>query len=208
VFVLTKGEEGIKGSGRSIETYHMYENMTRVKECFAKFGGHKLAAGLTLAAAGGTDEETVAQFDRALNACCTLTEEDLIPRVHIDVPMPISYATMELAKDLEKMEPFGVGNAKPLFAEKNLRFLKGYKMGARKNCARFLVKTSDNAERELVYFGDLDRFAAFLDEKYGAGSGQRIYESFVDYSVSVTYQLGINSFRGTENLQMIMQNYD
>ena len=105
VFVLTKSEEGVKGSGRSIETYHMYDNLTAVKHCFTKFGGHKLAAGLTLAARHATLEEDVEAFAGELNQLCTLTEDDFIPRVHIDVPMPMSYATKEIAKELEQFKP-------------------------------------------------------------------------------------------------------
>lgn len=207
VFVLTRGEEGIKGSGRSIETYHMYENMTAVKHCFSKFGGHKLAAGLSLADRYGTEEENVEAFHRELNEKCTLTEEDLMPRIHIDVPMPMSYADKALVKDLEQLEPFGVGNPKPLFAQKELHFIRGWKMGVKKNCARYRVRTPDGYEGELVFFGNLDQFAAFLEEKYGVGSSERLYTSWCDYPVSVTYQLGINSYRGQESLQFVMQNY-
>ena len=207
VFILTDGEEGIKGSGRSIETYHMYENMTAVKHCFAKFGGHKLAAGLTLASRFATGREDVEAFHRELNEHCTLTEDDLIPRVHIDVPMPVSYATKELVYDLDKLEPFGVGNPKPLFAQKDLQFIRGWKMGAKQNCARYKVRIAEGREAELVFFGNLDQFAAFLDEKYGPGSGVSLYTSYCDYKVSVTYQLGINAYRGNESLQFIMQNY-
>lgn len=207
VFVLTKSEEGVKGSGRSIETYHMYENLTAVKHCFTKFGGHKLAAGLTLATRHTILEEDVEAFDRELNQRSTLTEDDFIPRVHIDVPMPMSYATRDIAKDLELLEPFGVGNPKPLFAQKDLCFIRGRKMGAKQNCARYIVKTPEGVEAELVFFGDLERFGAFLDEKYGSGSAERLYTSLGNYSVSVTYQLGINNYRGKESLQFIMQNY-
>lgn len=201
VFVLTKGEEGVKGSGRSIETYHMYEKMSEVKHFFSKYGGHKAAAGLSM------EEQDIGAFRTELNSRCGLTEEDLIPRVHIDVPMPLDYADMRMAKELEKLEPFGVGNPKPLFAQKELRFISGAKMGAKKNCARYRVATPEGAVYQLVFFGDLDRFSAFLDEKYGAGSGTRLYREKVDFIVSVTYQLGINSFRGKEEAQYIMQNF-
>lgn len=207
VFVLTKGEEGVKGSGRSIETYHMYENMTAVKHCFSKFGGHKLAAGMSLAKRCDSLEEDVEAFRRELNEICTLTEDDLVPRVHIDVPMPISYATGELAEDLNLLEPFGVGNPKPLFAQKDLRFIRGWKMGAKQNFARYKVRTPEGTEADLVFFGNIDNFAAFLDQKYGPGSAAALYSTYCNYSVSVTYQLSINSYRGTESLQFIMQNY-
>lgn len=207
VFVLTKGEEGVKGSGRSIETYHMYENMTAVKHCFSKFGGHKLAAGMSLASRHNTLEEDVEAFRKELNECCTLTEDDLIPRVHIDVPMPVSYATKKLAEDLNQLEPFGVGNPKPLFAQKDIHFIRGWKMGAKQNFARYKVRTPEGMEAEMVFFGSVDRFADFLDEKYGAGSGTSLYTSYCDFHVSVTYQLSINTYRGNESLQFIMQNY-
>lgn len=207
VFILTNGEEGVKGSGRSIETYHMYENMTAVKHCFSKFGGHKLAAGLSLAARYETAKEDVEAFHRELNERCTLSEDDLIPRIHIDVPMPVSYATKELVYDLEKLEPFGVGNSKPLFAQKDLHFVRGWKMGAKQNCARYRVRAPEGTEVELVFFGNLEQFGKFLDERYGHGSSTRLYTSYCDYSVSVTYQLGMNSYRGNESLQFIMQNY-
>lgn len=201
VFVLTKSEEGVKGSGRSIEAYHMFEAMTAVGHYFTKFGGHKLAAGLSMA------EADIENLRRDLNENSNLTEQDFIPRIHIDVPMPLSYADKKLAKDLERLEPYGVSNPKPLFAQKNLHFIRGTKMGAKQNCARFRVKTPEGKESEIVFFGDLSLFGDFLDHKYGNGSGERLYESTCDYIVSVTYQLGINTFRGNETLQFIMQNY-
>lgn len=207
VFVLTKAEEGIKGSGRSIETYHMFENMCAVKECFSKFGGHKLAAGLSLAPRFDTLEEDVEAFRRALNEKCTLTEDDFIQRIHIDVPMPMSYASMELARDLAKLEPFGVGNPKPLFAQKDLIFVRGFKMGAKQNCARFQVRQAEGSEGELVFFNDLEGFGRFLDERFGPGSSSRLYQENCHFRISVTYQLSINSYRGQERLQFTMQNY-
>ena len=152
-------------------------------------------------------EEDVEAFRRELNEICTLTEDDLVPRVHIDVPMPISYATGELAEDLNLLEPFGVGNPKPLFAQKDLRFIRGWKMGAKQNFARYKVRTPEGTEADLVFFGNIDNFAAFLDQKYGPGSAAALYSTYCNYSVSVTYQLSINSYRGTESLQFIMQNY-
>ncbi len=201
VFVLTKSEEGVKGSGRSIDTYHMYDSMTAVKHLFTKYGGHKLAAGLSM------EEQDIPALQKALNDNCTLTKEDFVPVVHIDVPMPLSYATEELARQLDTLEPYGVGNPKPLFAEKNLIFLTGTKRGANKNVARFGVKTEDGLRRELVFFGDLERFGAFLNEKYGEHSEQRLYAGEGEFPVSVTYQLGLNSYRGKVSLQFIMQNY-
>ncbi len=201
VFILTKGEEGVKGSGRSIESYHMYEHMTEVKQYFTKFGGHKLAAGLSMR------EEDIEPLRAALNEKSGLTEDDFVARVHIDVPMPISYAEESLARELTRLEPFGVGNPKPLFAEKEICFLAGYKMGANGNFARFRVRTPSGQSAQLVFFGDLERFGTFLNEKYGLGSEEALYAGKGNFMVSVTYQLGLNTFRGKTELQFVMQNY-
>lgn len=207
VFVLTRGEEGVKGSGRSIEGYHMYEAMTAVKHFFTRFGGHKMAAGLSM------EESGIEPLRQALNEGCLLTEEDFRPVVRIDVDLPIAVAGKELAKELEVLEPFGVGNPRPLFAQKRVHFLGGRKMGAKQNCARFRVKvpggsgTEDFVPAELLFFGDLERFESFLEERFGPGSGEKLFTSACDFELSVTYQLGINAYRGREELQLVMQNY-
>ena len=201
VFILTRGEEGVKGSGRSIEGYHMYEHMVEVKQYFTKFGGHKLAAGLSMR------EEDIEPLRAALNEKSGLTEDDFIPRVHIDVPMPLTYADEALARELALLEPFGVGNPKPLFAQKELVFLAGYKMGANGSFARFRVRTPEGKPSQLVFFGDLSRFGTFLEEKFGAGSEAALYAGKGDFCISVTYQLGLNTYRGNTEVQLIMQNY-
>uniref|UniRef100_UPI0040566C55 single-stranded-DNA-specific exonuclease RecJ n=1 Tax=Acetatifactor sp. TaxID=1872090 RepID=UPI0040566C55 len=201
VFIFTKGEEGVKGSGRSIESYHMYESMTRVNRFFTKYGGHKLAAGLSMR------EEDIEPLRKALNENSTLTEEDFRTKVHIDVPMPLSYGDERLAKELELLEPFGVGNPKPLFAQKALVFQGGYKMGANKNFARYRVRTPEGGIEWLIFFGDLERFGIFLDEKFGPGSEALLYEGKGSFEISVVYQLGLNSYKGKTEKQYIMQNY-
>lgn len=200
VFVLTKGEEGVKGSGRSIEAYHMYEAMSRVKQYFTKFGGHKMAAGLSMR------EEDVEPLRKALNLDCGLTREDFAPLVHIDVPMPISYASMELAKELEKLEPYGTGNPKPLFAQKGVYLIRGRRIGAKQNFARFTVE-ADGRRQELLFFGDLEEFCGGLEEKHGPGSARRLFDEGGCYEMGITYQLGINRYRGREELQLTIQNF-
>lgn len=201
VFILTKGEEGVKGSGRSIEGYHMYEAMTEVSRYFTKFGGHAMAAGLSMA------EEDIPLLRRELNEKCRLTREDFIPKVHIDVAMPLVYADERTADELELLEPFGVGNPRPLFAQKDLIFQSGYKMGANRTCARYRVRTPEGEGKQLVFFGDLEAFGDFLEEKYGPGAGEALYSGQGNYLVSVTYQLGKNTYRGRTELQYVMQNY-
>lgn len=204
VFVLTDGEEGLKGSGRSIDAYHMYDSMAEVKQYFTKFGGHKLAAGLSM------NKEDLEPLRKALNDNAKMTEDDFVPRIHIDVPMPMDYASLTLAKEMEVLEPFGVGNPKPLFAQKDVRFVGAKRIGANGNYARFTVEVNTDGyphRTDLMYFGDVDKFNMFLEEKYGAGSAEALFAGQSAYLVSITYQIGINSFRGRESLQYIMQNY-
>lgn len=201
VFLLTKGEEGVKGSGRSVEGYHMYEAMTEVKHYFTKFGGHAMAAGLSM------KEEDIPFLRRELNERCRLREEDFIPKVHIDVPMPLGYADEKMAEELELLEPFGVGNPRPLFAQKDLIFRSGYKMGANKNCARYRVQTPEGEEKQLVFFGDLEAFGDFLEDKYGRNASELLYAGRGNFAVSVVYQLGKNTYKGKTELQYIMQHY-
>ena len=201
VFLLTKGEDGVKGSGRSVEGYHMYEAMTAVRRYFTKFGGHAMAAGLSM------EEENIEPLRRALNAGCELTEEDFVPRVHIDVPMPLDYAGEKIADQLELLEPFGVANPKPLFAQKDLIFQAGYLMGANKSFARYRVRTPEGSVRQMVFFGDLEKFDSFLDEKYGPGSAAELYRGTAGLQVSVVYQLGKNTYRGKTEVQYVMQYY-
>ena len=122
-FVLTRTEEGLKGSGRGIEAYHMYEEMIKIKHIFTKFGGHKLAAGLSM------KEENLELFRKEINQNCTLTEEDLYEKILIDMILPFSYVTEDLIEELKIGEPYGTGNPKPLFAQKNVRFISGRIMG-------------------------------------------------------------------------------
>lgn len=201
VFILTRAQDGVKGSGRSVEAYHMYEAMTEVKQFFTKFGGHKMAAGLSMR------EEDIGALRAALNANCRLTQEDFTPVVHIDVPMPLSYVTEDLVRQMELLEPFGVGNPKPLFAEKNLLFLGGSRIGKEKKYARFRVRNEKGQEFQLMYFGNADRFEEFLDEKYGPGSGARLFSGGGTYRVSAVYQTGLNTYMGKTRVQFLMQNF-
>ena len=199
-FVLTRSEEGVKGSGRSIEAYHMYDEMTACRDLFTKYGGHKMAAGLSM------EEKNVEALRRRLNENCRLTEEDFIPRIHIDVPMPLSYANEKLAAELAVLEPFGTGNPKPLFATKNVIFRSGSKMGTNGSFARYEVE-QDGRRYELLYFGGLDRFHAFLEERFGEGAAEALYRGRCEYAISVAYQLGLNTYRGNTRMQLLMQSF-
>lgn len=123
VFVLTKGEDGVKGSGRSIECYSMYEKMCKCKDLFSKFGGHPMAAGLSL------PEENVEEFRIRINDNSGLSDEDLVRKIMIDVPMPVDYVTMELINEFSILEPYGKDNSKPVFADRNLSVSRMWILG-------------------------------------------------------------------------------
>ena len=200
VFVLTRGEEGIKGSGRSIEGYHMYEAMSACGELFTKFGGHKMAAGFSM------KEEDIPRLRRKLNEQCALTEEDLIPKVHIDMVLPLCRADRKLAEETALLEPFGTANPKPLFVCRDLLFQGGVRMGSGGNCARYRV-LQDGKSYQMVYFGDLDGFHTFLDQKFGQGAAERLYEGRGEFPVSVTYQLNLRTYMGKTEAQLVMRNF-
>ena len=204
-FVLTRGEEGVKGSGRSIETYNMYEEMTACKEIFTRYGGHKMAAGLSL-----PGEELVETFRKMLNENCTLTEEDFEEIVHIDVPMPLAYADKKFIKELSLLEPFGVGNPKPLFARKDISLLSGRKMGKNKNVGKYRIADENGQCYEMIYFGDLEAFDSFLAGRYGEDVTGRLYERGIregEIVIGMAYYPDINYFGGRESIQIVMQNY-
>ena len=201
-FVLTRAEDGVKGSGRSIEAFHMYDELTKCKELFTKYGGHKLAAGLSL------PEENIEPLRRALNANCTLTEEDFEEKVLIDVPMPMRYASFEFIAELELLEPFGNGNPKPQFAQKDVAFLSGHILGANKNVAKYMVADADGGRYELIYFGDIEAFNAYLTERFGQAAAASLYRgSGGEIRLSVVYYPEINEFRGNRSIQMVMKYY-
>ncbi|MBQ9438404.1 MAG: single-stranded-DNA-specific exonuclease RecJ [Lachnospiraceae bacterium] len=200
VFVLTRSQDGVKGSGRSIEAYNMHEHMSACRDLFTKFGGHAGAAGLSM------KEEDIGEFRRRMNEGCPLTESDFERKLSIDMAMPLSYASLELAKQIERMEPFGTGNESPLFARKELLFLKASIMGKNRNVCRFSVQEEGN-RFELILFRDLDRFEGFLDHKYGKGSYGELLSAKKSFLVSVAYSVSINVYKGRESLQLVMEDY-
>lgn len=151
-FVLTKSEDGVKGSGRSIEAYSMYEELCKCQELFTKFGGHPMAAGLSL------PEANVEIFREKINACCGLTEEDFIPKIKIDIPMPVDYPDIPLVNELLLLEPFGKANVKPQFADKNLGIDRAVVVGKNQNVLKLTLKTERGKSISAVYFGDVEEF--------------------------------------------------
>ena len=203
VFVLTRAEEGVKGSGRSIEAYHMYDKMSECKELFTKYGGHKMAAGVSM------PEENVEAFRAYLNAHSGLSPEDLVEVIHIDVPMPMSYVTPELVRQITLLEPFGNGNPKPVFAQKGVRVRRGRILGKNGNVGKYRVADEGGREYDMMYFGDLEQWHDFLAAHFGQEELERLYSGGSSAIViSVIYYPDINVYRGIESLQMVMQGYD
>ena len=186
VFVLTRAEEGVKGSGRSIESYDMFGQMCRCRELFTKFGGHKLAAGLSLA------EENVELFRRTINELAELTEEDLMEKVSIDMQLPFPYITEALIGELSLLEPFGKGNPKPLFAERNIRVLGPRILGKNRNVLKCRLEDPSGNQMDAVYFGDVETCLRKMEEKP---------------VMSFTYYPSINEYMGRKTLQVTIVNY-
>ena len=204
-FVLTEGEEGAKGSGRSIDSFHMYEEMTRCKELFTKYGGHKLAAGLSI------EKENIPIFRERMNAACTLEEEDFAEKIQIDIALPLSYVTKDFLEELNLLEPFGMGNAKPVFAQKDIRFLTMRIMGKNKDMGKFTVEDAEGKRFEMILFHKLNDFLEDVEEKYGKLSvdqlkfGNRGFTQ--DIKMNIIYYPGLNTYMGKEELQFIIKEW-
>ena len=185
-FVLTKAEEGVKGSGRSIESYDMFAQMCRCRALFTKFGGHKLAAGLSL------EEGNVERFRETINDLADLTEEDLQMKVSIDMLLPFPYITEQLIGEIQLLEPFGKGNTKPLFAERNLRVISPRIFGKNRNVLKCRLEDASGNQMEAVYFGDVEACLKAMETKH---------------VMSFTYYPSVNEYMGRRTLQLTIVNY-
>lgn len=202
VFVLTDTEEGVKGSGRSIDGYHMYEELNKCKELLTKFGGHRLAAGLSL------PKENVGKFREMLNKKCTLTEEEMKEKVTIDMEMPFGCVTEGLVKELELLEPFGKGNTKPVFAARDVTLLGARILGKNRNVLKLQVQDVNGCRIEAMLFHHADDFLGKLEEHYGKteveallkGRGRQI-------RISMTYYPDINEYMGKKTPQIVVTHY-
>ncbi len=183
--ILTKSEGVAKGSGRSIEAYNMYESLCACKQYFLKFGGHKMAAGITL------EEENIEPLRKFLNENNSLVTEDFEEKIVIDVPMPIHYISVEFIEQLAMLEPFGVGNEKPTFAQKHIKILSENRMGKDKKVGKYKI-TDDICEMEMLYFGNLDEFHDFYQSRE---------------SIAIAYYPTLNVYKGTKKKQVILKAY-
>ena len=185
-FVLTKGEEFVKGSGRSIDTYNMFEEMNKCKDLFVKFGGHKMAAGLSL------KEENVDVFRKIINEKCELTDEDFIEKIHFDMTLPFGYISENLIEEFDKLEPCGNGNIRALFAEKNITVLSLKVVGRNKNVAKLRLKDSKGDAIDAVYFGDAEEFAKDIEGRS---------------NIAIMFYPDINEFNGFRSVQLVIKDY-
>lgn len=201
-FVLTDGQEGVKGSGRSIETYHMYEELHKCENLLTRYGGHKLAAGLSL------EKDNVERFRQALNAVTQLRDEDLVEKVSIDMQMPFSCVTEQLVEELKLLEPFGKGNVKPVFAEKNVEIWSARLIGKKKNMLKLQLKDSGGTVIDALYFGDAEAFLKDVEERFGKAVKERFFQGGCrQVRMSVTYYPGVNEYMGNRTVQITMTHY-
>lgn len=183
-FVLTNASEGLKGSGRSIEAYSMYEELSRCKDLLMRFGGHRQAAGLSM------KRENLESFRKMINDYCTLTPQDLTEKVVIDMEMPFSCVTEGLIRELALLEPFGKGNTKPVFAARNVRLMDVRVMGRKKNVLKMRAVDANGNTVEAVYFGDVENL-----------SGRK------DTLLSITYYPTLNEYMGQATPQIVITHY-
>ena len=202
VLVITDAEEGAKGSGRSIPAYNMFEELTAVKDVFTKFGGHPMAAGVSL------EKGKIDELRRRLNENCTLTEDDMQEIIKIDCDMPLSYITEGLIDSIDLLAPFGTGNSKPLFALKNIPVQKMAYMGKEGQYLRMSVETEKGETMTALMFRGVEDFERSVEEKYGEASWQGLFSGNSNgVTMDIVYEPSINEFRGNRSVQIIIENF-
>lgn len=200
-FILTDSENCVKGSGRSIDAYNMFEELQKCKELLTRFGGHPLAAGFSL------EHDKVDVLRIQLNKYSTLTEDDLIPKVYIDAHIPVETVSLSLAEELKILEPYGKGNSKPLFADKNISVSRATVLGANKNVLKLRL-LSNNKYIDCIYFGHIADFEQYITDKFGEQELNKMYSGLANnVKLDLTFHIDINEYNGSRNVQLIMQNY-
>lgn len=203
VIVFTDTEDGlVKGSGRSIESYHMFQKLLCCKDLMLRFGGHKMAAGMTLR------EESLPELERRLNEAAELTEEDFCPVVRIDAAMPVGFVTEHLVEEFARLEPFGVANPKPVFAEQHFRIICGRRLGKERNVLKLKVQNEKGSRIDAVLFRDIDAFEAFVCEQWGKKELDRMYEGREnELDIAFTYYPLLNEYNGMKTVQIQIISY-
>lgn len=202
VLVITDAEDGAKGSGRSIPAYNMFEELTAVKDVFTKFGGHPMAAGVSLP----TDK--IDELRDRLNSSCKLTEDDMQEIIKIDCDMPLSYMTESLVDSIDMLAPFGTGNTKPLFALKNVEIKGASFMGKDGQFLRLNVGTENGGNMTALMFRNVLEFQQAVSDKYGDDTLQRLFSGNTnDVKMDIIYEPSINEYRGNRSIQIMVENF-
>ena len=201
-FILTKGEDGVKGSGRSTEEYSMYEQMCKCSDLLTKFGGHPMAAGLSL------PEENVEAFRKQMNENCPFRAEEMVQTIHIDVPMPVDYVTNALVEEFSILAPFGKDNPKPVFADRNLKISRMWIVGKNQNVLRMTLISEQGRPLSAIYFGDIEAMQTYLMEQYGTQEVDKAFHGRENnMQISIVYSPKLNTYRDSETLQFEIQYY-
>ena len=197
--ILTKSEEGVKGSARSIEEYNMFEGLLACKELLDKFGGHPMAAGLSL------QEDKVDELRIALNNKCELTDEDLTRKIMIDSSLPLEYLNLHLIEELNVLEPFGKGNSKPVFGVRDAKITKAMLLGKDKNVLKLKLLTNNDITIDAMIFNDLENFESKIIEKYGNEELDNLYnKSNNNIPMDFTFYPSINEWNGNKSIQIVV----
>ncbi len=200
--ILTEAENCLKGSARSIEHYNMVDELSKCRDLFIKMGGHPMAAGFSLL------PENLEALRYKLNHTTELTEEMLIPKVTIDIHLPLGYITEPLVHELRQLEPFGKGNEKPLFAEKDLRIRSAFIIGKNASGIRLRLENKYGREMEAVYFGDVSQFFQYMGNTYGIEEADKLKTGRgINTKIAITYFPRINEYKGFKTIQLMIQNY-
>ena len=201
-FILTKAEDGVKGSGRSTEEYSMYEQMCKCSNLLTKFGGHPMAAGLSL------PEENVELFRKQMNENCPFRAEEIVQTIHIDVPMPVDYVTNALVEEFSILAPFGKDNPKPVFADRNLKISRMWVIGKNQNVLRMTLVSEQGRPLSAIYFGDIEAMRTYLVEQYGTQEVEKAFHGRENnMQISIVYSPKINTYKDSETLQFEIQYY-
>ncbi|TAH75074.1 MAG: single-stranded-DNA-specific exonuclease RecJ [Anaerolineaceae bacterium] len=200
--ILTDSLEYVKGSGRSIDNYNMIEELSKHRELMIKLGGHPMAAGLSIM------PENIESLRKALNEKAPLSEEMLVPKITIDILLPLGYLSEELVNELKLLEPFGNGNEKPLFVERDLSIKSLLVIGKNSNGFRLRVINSYGREMDALYFGDVEAFFKYISDRYGMDEARRLKTGRrTNIKLTLTYYPRINEYMGSKSVQIMIQNY-
>ena len=200
--IITKAEEGAKGSGRSIEGYNMFEELLKCKDLLTRFGGHPMAAGLSIA------EENIDLLRERLNAMSSLTKDDLVPKIYLDMQLPIKTISYEIIDALHSLEPFGKANPKPLFGEKGLKAIRANILGKNKNVLKIQFLSKEGLLVEGIYFGDIVEFENTMMMKYGENELKNLYEGHKNnIYIDIVFYPEVNQFNGNTSIQLVIEDF-